>query len=101
VVIPIPTKVMVPTRGVVNFHSDTGAIYISPTDSEYSLDWLTGNLRNKTPITTAAFTINYDYKIDKFVVTIKDGSGINQQLFLKWISDAGYDQIPSQLFEIK
>ena len=96
--VPIPTKVAVPTREIIKYFSDTGAKYISPTDSAYTEDWLIGSLRDKTPITTAAFTISYDYKIDKFVVSIKDKTSANRQVFLKWIDDAGYTQVPSQYF---
>lgn len=97
----MPTGVVVPTRTVIKYFSDTGAIYISPTDGEYTVDWLIGNLRDKTPITTSAFTMNYDYKNDKFVVTIKGGINGNQQTFLNWMKNAGYDQIPSQFFTIE
>lgn len=97
-VIPMPTKVAVPTRGVEKYFSNTGAIYISPTDSQYTEGWLIGDLRDKMPITTTAFTINYDYKIDKFVVVIKDKSKNNQQIFTNWIQEAGYTTIPPQYF---
>jgi len=97
-VIPMPTKVAVPTREAEKYFSDTGAIYISPTDSAYTEGWLIGDLRDKIPITTTAFSINYDYKIDKFVVVIKDKSKNNQQIFTNWMQEAGYIAIPPQYF---
>ena len=94
----IPTKVVVPTRAAESSFSNTGAKYISPTDQEYTLDWLIGNFRDKTPFSTAIFSISYDYKNDKFVVILVDKTDTGKQAFSQWMKEAGYEQIPTTYF---
>jgi len=97
----LPTNVIVPTRGVTKYSSNTGALYISPTDSDFTEIWLISNLRNKMPIITPVFKIDYDYKTDKFVVNLKDNTTADQQLFSNWLKAAGYDRISQQYFTIQ
>ena len=94
----MPTKVVVPTRKEFKYSSDTGALYISPTDQEYTLDWLIGNFRDKTPFSTAIFSIKYDYKNDKFVVILVDKTDAGKQAFSQWMKEAGYEQISATYF---
>jgi hypothetical protein len=101
VVIKMPVRVVIPTMGKVNTYSDTGAKYISPTNQQYTLDWLIGNLRNKMPISNGAFSMTYDYKIDKFVVTVVDNSAFNQKQFTDWMNAAGYNIIPVSYFKFQ
>jgi hypothetical protein len=100
-VIPMPTRVVVPTRMTIKYFSDTGAKYISPTEKTYTEDWLIGDLRTKMPTETAAFSMKYDYKTDKFIVIIKDKSTTNHKLFWDWMGASGYDLIPSKYFIIE
>jgi hypothetical protein len=101
IIIEMPTRVIIPTIGKVNTFSDTGAKYISPTAQQYTLGWLIGDLRDKMPISNGAFSMIYDYKIDKFVVTIVDSSPFNQKQFTDWMNAAGYNVIPVTYFKFQ
>jgi hypothetical protein len=99
--VPTPDKVIIPTRADVKFKSDTGATYISPTENEYTQIELVRSLRSKCPVNSSVFTINFDYKINKFVVVIVDGLATNRMQFDKWMADSGYDQIDGKYLEIR
>lgn len=96
-----PIKVVIPTRTAEKYFSDTGAKYISPTDGEYTEIELIKILRNKLPITNDYFSIDFDYKINKFIIKITDGSKINLAIWRKWMVDSGYNQISDQYLEIR
>ena len=99
--IPTPEMIVIPTREPLNYQSQSGAVYISPTDQEYTEIELIKILRNKTPVETTAFTINYDYDKNVFVVNIKDKSDQNLQLYNQWMKQAGYDRISPQYIAIQ
>lgn len=98
---PTETKVAIPTRRVDDYFSDTGAVYISPTDNEYTEIELIKILRSKVPIKNEGFSVDFDYKVNKFIVTITDGSQNNKDVFEKWLSETGYNQISSQYWQVE
>lgn len=100
ITVPTQQKVIIPTMEVIDHSTKTGALYISPTESEYTEIELIANLRKRCPIDYGAFSIDYDYGKNKFEVVIKDKLDSNKQLFDKWMAEAGYDQISPQYFEI-
>lgn len=97
--IPKPEVVKIPSRPIDNGKSETGALYISPTDSEYIQMSLIGDLRDKCPIENSAFKIDFNYKNNKFVVTLKEPKEENKKLYEKWVEQAGYNQIDLINFE--
>ena len=97
----IPTKVVVPTRIEEKYYSDTGAKFISPTDDQYTEIELIKILRNKLPMVNDFFSIDFDYKVNKFMVVIAGGSKTNLAIWQKWMTESGYDRISSQYFQIK
>lgn len=95
----IPASVvLIPTQDKKPFVSDTGAVYISPSDNEYREIEMIKSLRNNCPLNNEYFSIKYDYGIDKFVVTIKNE---NIETFLQWKKDTGYNFIGDQYWDIK
>lgn len=96
-----PTKAVVPTRTAEKYSSDTGAQYISPSDEEYNEIQLIKILRNKVPIINDYFSIDFDYKTNKFVVKIANGSQANLSIWKQWLADSGYDQISDQYWQIE
>lgn len=91
-------KVIIPERVVSTYTSSTGAKDISLSEREYGEVYLIRDLRNKVPIDRNYFTINFDYKINKFIVRYKD-EGRGKSEFLKWLKNTGYDQISSKYFQ--
>jgi hypothetical protein len=99
--LPTPTKVVVPTRTVQKYFSDTGAQYISPADQEYTEIQLIKILRSKVPITNDYFSIAFDYQINKFVVKIVNSSAVNRAVWKQWQMESGYNQISDQYWQIE
>lgn len=95
----MPNKVVVPTRVAEKYTTDTGAIYISPTENQYVEEKLIADLRNKCPITTEAFKIDFDYQKNLFIVQVKSPIDSNGKLFDQWMKAAGYDVISPQYFK--
>ncbi len=87
---PTPTEVE-----VVEVKSETGALYISPTEEEILLDYSFGSLRDKCPIETDDFVVDFDYKKLTFVVTTD-----NEDSFWMWLDENGYI-IPVEDFVIE
>jgi len=96
---PTPEKVIIPSKPIDSGKSETGARYISPTDSEYIQITLIGDLRDKCPIENSAFKIDFDYKTNKFVVTLKEPKIDNRKEYDKWMEEAGYNKIEAVNFE--
>lgn len=95
----VPASVVViPTQDKSPFVSDTGAMYISPSDEQYKEIQLIKSLRNNCPVKNDYFEINYDYGIDKFTVVL---SKENMATFLQWKKDTGYNGISDQYWQIK
>ncbi|MBI2465242.1 hypothetical protein HYV64_03805 [Candidatus Shapirobacteria bacterium] len=91
-------KVVIPTRINEPFFSDTGAKDEPMSDDEYRVGQLINKFRNVCPVNNEFFVVDFDYKIDKFVVYIKDYSEKNRLVFQKYLEDAGYIEIPSSWF---
>lgn len=96
----VDEKVMIPTMTVENYGSNTGAKSISLTQSQYDEVYLIKTLRNITPVNRTYFYIDFDYKINKFVVKFKDTNKGSTE-FSKWLSDTGYGGISQQYFQIQ
>lgn len=56
------------------------------------------DLMTKLPLDTSIFTLSYNYKEDKFVVSFKNPSPDNQSQFILWLKSNGYDVIPQSAF---
>lgn len=90
--------VIIPTQNKIPWESTTGAKKEIMSDDQYKLMSLINILRDSCPITNDYFEITYDYKIDKFIVTI---SNKNMETFLQWKNDTGYNGIADKYFVIK
>ena len=77
----IPASVVIiPTQDKRPIYSTTGAKLTILPDDEYNLMTLVYLLRQECPINNEYFGIIYDYKINKFVVTIPL---VNMETFLQ------------------
>ncbi len=94
-------KVLIPTKTSESYFSDTGAVYISPTDNEYNEIELIKILRSKVPIKNDYFSIDFDYQTNKFVVKIVNNSQENKVIWEKWVNDSGYGLITSQYWKVQ
>jgi len=95
----IPASVVIiPTQDKRPIYSTTGAKLTILPDDEYNLMTLVYLLRQECPINNEYFGIIYDYKINKFVVTIPLA---NMETFLQWKKDTGYNLITDKYWVIK
>lgn len=95
----IPASVVIiPTQNKTPIYSTTGAKLTILPDDQYKLMTLIYLLRQECPINNEYFGIIYDYKINKFVTTLKPE---NMEVFLQWKTDTGYNGIGSQYWVIK
>lgn len=95
----IPASVVIiPTQDKRPIYSTTGAKLTVLPDDEYNLMTLVYLLRQECPINNEYFGIIYDYKVNKFVVTIPL---TNMETFLQWKKDTGYNGISNQYWIIK
>ena len=92
-------KVALPTRVVTNYGSNTGAMEISLSESQYSEVYLIKDLRNKCPVDRDNFTVDFDYNVNKFVVIYKNETGISD--FKNWLKETGYSVISENYFQTK
>ena len=90
--------VIIPTQDKRPIYSTTGAKLTILPDDEYNLMTLVYLLRQECPINNEYFGIIYDYKINKFVVTIPLA---NMETFLQWKKDTGYNLITDKYWVIK
>jgi len=90
--------VIIPTQDKRPIYSTTGAKLTILPDDEYNLMRLVYLLRQECPINNEYFGIIYDYKINKFVVTIPLA---NMETFLQWKKDTGYNLITDKYWVIK
>lgn len=97
---PLPRKVVVPTREPEpTWFSDTGALYISPTDDQYVEERLIADLRNKCPLENDIFLASYNYSTNKFQFRLKDKKN-GMTRFDSWLEATGYNQISREYIEI-
>lgn len=95
----IPASVvLIPTQDKTPIYSTTGAKADILPDDQYKLMSLINILRNDCPVNNDIFNIIYDYKVDKFVVTL---SQQNWNVFLQWKMDTGYNGIADKYWIIK
>lgn len=90
--------VIIPTQKIEQVDSSTGAKSTVLDDSQYREQMLSFELRQICPVKNDYFEITYDYKTDKFVVTIAPE---NMETFLQWKRDTGYNFISEQYWVIK
>ncbi len=90
--------VIIPTQNKTPIYSTTGAKKTILPDDQYNLLTLISILRNTCPLTNDFFSIIYDYKVDKFVVTVPVN---NMETFLQWKKDTGYNLISDNYWTIK
>lgn len=57
-------------------------------------------LRKKTPLSEAYFSLAFDYSADMFVVTLKEPKNSSKALFTQWLK-SNYPLIPLDRFEFK
>lgn len=94
----IPASVVViPTQNKEPIYSTTGAKITILPDDQYNLMTLIYMLRKQCPLNNEYFAIVYDYKDDKFVVTV---SKENTETFLQWKTDTGYNGIDDKYWVI-
>ncbi|MCX6726957.1 MAG: hypothetical protein NTY75_04115 [Candidatus Shapirobacteria bacterium] len=81
------------------YKSDTGAVLITPNPSEQITQTQTSILRNKAPIDTDTFILDFDWKNIYFTVKPKNA---NFQMFevTKWLDTNGYGAIPINNFKV-
>ena len=98
----IEEKVSTPETEVKIVPSITGAKIIEPTPEEKRSGEQLIALRNKTPITTDAFTISrFSYKKFKFTVTFNSGfTGNKLESLNTWLIKNNYESIEHKYFEI-
>ncbi|HWS48928.1 MAG TPA: hypothetical protein VN174_02690 [Candidatus Methanoperedens sp.] len=96
----VDTKVIIPNQIITDYGSDTGAKETKLTEKQYDEVYLIKTLRNGSPINKDYFLLDYDYNINKFVVSYKD---INKGKieFEEWLNNTGYINISKQYFKFK
>lgn len=87
-----------PTPTEEPFHSDTGARYISPTKEEQDEIDQVKKLRKMLPLKESFFTMSFDYKLTKFLVTFNEKNTDNEEKFKSWIIENNYNKIPFDYF---
>lgn len=92
-------KIIIPTREILKTESETGAMDISMSEDQYSAVYLIKNLRNNCPIDRNNFSVDFDYNVNKFLITYKNDSGRSD--FQKWLNETGYNIISESYFQIK
>ena len=92
-------RVAIPTQDTTIYGSDTGAAEVTLAESQYDEVYLIKDLRNKCPISKDNFTIDFDYSVNKFMVSYKNQKGIND--FQTWLSQTGYNVISQSYFQVK
>lgn len=92
------TQVSIPSRLVIESKSETGAQQISLSQEEYNRVYLIKDLRNKVPIEREYFSIDFDYKISKFIVRLKEEKK-GKAAFQKWLEETGYKVISEEYFQ--
>ena len=104
IVSPTPTLplTLTPVETRQRFSDDTGAIYISPTrDEKTEIDQIV-DLREKSPIETEEFVVEFDYNENVFVVEFKDTEKEGKEESLnEWVTENGYGEISAEYFKIK
>lgn len=95
----IDEKIIIPTQSPVVNTSNTGAKEISLSETQYTEVYLIKDLRNKVPINRTYFIIDFDYRVNKFIVKLKDAEKGKVE-FNKWLVDTGYKEISEQYFKI-
>ena len=81
------------------YKSDTGAILMTPNPTEAAVLDQTSQLRDKAPIDTDTFVLDFDWKNIYFTVKPK-----NDQFKMfdleKWLAGNGYEAIPINNFKV-
>ena len=96
----VDTKVIIPNQIITDYGSDTGAKETKLTKEQYDEVYLIKTLRNSVPINRNYFLVDYDYNINKFVVSYKDRNKGNIE-FEEWLNNTGYINISKQYFQIQ
>jgi len=98
----IPTPTTVKERETTprpTYSSETGAVYISPTEEEEKEFEAIRKLRAKVPVKTETITVDFSYEISKFTVEFKDKTNKdNLENFYQWRKNEGYEIIPLKYF---
>ncbi len=58
------------------------------------------DLRQKTPLDSSSFIIDFNYNVDKFIVTLKDPKDLNQKVFESW-RNSNYPELDANQFLLK
>lgn len=58
-------------------------------------------LRERLPVETEEFRLDYDYKEAKFVVELKDPQGRGRDFFRRWLEREGFGDIVEEEFEYR
>jgi len=70
---------------VIFEESETGAIFLTPTEDEVKIYDSIREIRDNSPIDMGDFIIDFDYKRYKFVVRTN-----SKELFWDWMNKNGY-----------
>lgn len=98
----MPTVSPTSTETRPRYSDDTGAIYVSPSKEEkIQIDQIV-DLRNRSPVETEDFVVDFDYGENVFVVDFKDDEKENKKaVWEKWRIENGYGEIETKYIEIE
>lgn len=87
------------TKVIKDFPEFTGAVFepfptLSPEKEKIQTQFST--LRDQTPLAKSGFTIDFDYRKNKFNIILEKPHNSNKNAFLNWIKDNGYESIPQE-----
>jgi len=81
ILLPTPIEI----SEVIFEESETGAIFLTPTEDEVKIYDSIREIRDNSPIDMGDFIIDFDYKRYKFVVRTN-----SKELFWDWMNKNGY-----------
>lgn len=96
----VPTETPIPNLTEIQPATQTGVLEEELPIEEKILSEQKQALKEKLPLATDFFTIEFDYSEDKFIVNLKPPKATNQQNFIKWRLQ-NYPNIPLDRFIFK
>ena len=79
----------------------TGAEQVEFSESEILIMETRASLRDRLPIFEDGFSIDYDYKINRFIVWIDWRKISDLEIFYRWVDNNGYELIDKSRFVTK
>lgn len=107
--IPPETTPLSPTTGtipVIPTISDIPVTFTGQKDDELPKEKAeeinkSFELRQKVPLETESFLLDYNYANGTFILSIKPPFDTNSEVFNSWMKDNGYEVIPVDQFVVK